>query len=82
MLPEIESAESKFTVTYQRSKNAAGVSLYPTWSGSLSPSDWQSEGFDFRKLSETDTLELWEAVLPMDGRSSVFIRLNAIMGEN
>ena len=77
MLPDLEQSERKFTVTYQRSKDAKGVSLYPTWSASLISSGWRSDGFEVRKLSETTTTELWEASLPLDENSSAFIRLNA-----
>jgi hypothetical protein len=81
MLPELEQSERKFTITYQRSKDAAGVSLYPTWSASLISSDWQSDGFEFQKLSETTTTELWEVSLSLDDNPSAFIRLNADLTE-
>ncbi|MDD2599715.1 MAG: hypothetical protein PHO37_10860 [Kiritimatiellae bacterium] len=77
MLPRIDEAEGKFTVTYQRSKDTSGVALYPTWTASLRAPNWQGSGLALRKLSEEASTELWEASLSVAGRSSAFIRLNA-----
>jgi len=77
MLPLMDDSEGKFTVTYQKSKDAAGVTLYPTWTGSLQAPEWQGSGLNLRKLSEEASTELWEASLPVADRSSAFIRLNA-----
>ncbi len=71
-------APVRFIVTYQKSKSAQNIALFPVWTDRLgADSMWQTSGFQINKISETDELETWEASIPVDTQSGyIRLRLN------
>jgi hypothetical protein len=64
------------SIIYNKSKDAVGVQLFPMWSESLLPADWDEDGFDFYLMSNTDSNATWKATHSMTGECG-YIRLKA-----
>jgi hypothetical protein len=64
------------SIIYNKSKAAEDVQLFPIWSDKLVPSNWNADGFEFEKMSETDISETWQATHSVTGECG-YIRLKA-----
>jgi hypothetical protein len=72
--------ETGASIIYNKSKDAEDVQLFPIWSDKLVPSNWNADGFEFEKMSETDVSETWQATHSVTGGCG-YIRLKATTDE-
>jgi hypothetical protein len=68
-------AEDRFVVRYQKSKQASEGVITPVCSSSLLSQEWDEAPITRTLIYETDTLEFWEASLPLDAAPTMFIKL-------
>jgi len=62
-----QTGTPRFLITYQSSKSASGVELYPVWTTLLNTGTaWQTTGITTNKVGETAEQETWEASIPAD----------------
>ena len=64
------------SIIYRKSKGVEGVELFPIWSDSLLPSNWNPNGFEFAIISQTDSNATWKATHSDTGECG-YIRLKA-----
>ena len=68
------------SIVYRKAKGVEGVELFPIWSDSLLPSNWNAEGFEFAVISQTDSNVTWKATHSVTGECG-YIKLKAQTGD-
>jgi hypothetical protein len=78
MMPgEIDAASEDLLFTYDRNKDAAGEMAYAvTWSDTLAPDSWSTEGVTSGSVVDQGSTERVTAVVPRGPGPRRFIRLN------
>jgi hypothetical protein len=72
-----QTAETNhFIIQYQKSKQASDAEITPTWSASLTAPNWRSDLIKKTLIDETDTLNFWEATLPIETNEQSYLRLH------
>jgi hypothetical protein len=68
------------SIVYKKAKGTEGVELFPLWSDYLLPSNWNSNGFEFSIISQTDSNATWKATHSVTGECG-YIRIKAQIDE-
>jgi len=68
------------SIIYKKAKGIEGVELFPLWTDYLLPANWNSNGFEFSIISQTDSNATWKATHSVTGES-VYIRLKATIDD-
>ena len=71
----VDDAAGKFSMTYHKSKSAAGFELVVESRESLTDGDWTAVGMENVKIGEDGDQETWKASIPMSQKGFIRIRV-------
>jgi hypothetical protein len=80
IMESVSNNTSGISIIYKKAKETEGVELFPLWSDGLLASNWNSNGFEFLIMSQTDSNETWKATHSVTGECG-YIRLEAAMDD-